>query len=50
MKKFMVFYSATGSAAVQWENAGPEEHEKGMELWMEWAKSVVVLWLILGLP
>ncbi|MFC1918175.1 hypothetical protein ACFLXH_05960 [Chloroflexota bacterium] len=38
MKKFMVFYSATGEGWWGKENATQEDMEKSMEAWMEWGK------------
>ncbi len=38
MKKFLVFYSATGDGFWGKENATPQDMEKGMEAWTEWAK------------
>jgi hypothetical protein len=38
MKKFIVLYSANESAMAKMQQASPEEMQKGMEPWMEWAK------------
>ena len=37
MSKFMVIYHASVSALEQMASATPEEMQKGMEPWMEWA-------------
>ena len=37
MRKFLVIYHAPMDALAQTANASPEETEKGMELWMQWA-------------
>lgn len=38
MKNFMVIYHAPVSAMQQTGQASPEEMQKGIELWMNWAK------------
>ncbi len=38
MKKFMVIYHAPTSLMAQTEKASPEEMQKGMEAWMQWAE------------
>ena len=38
MKKFIVLYHAPDELLAQSSNANPEEMEKGMEAWMEWAQ------------
>ena len=38
MKKFIVTYHASVSAAEQMAQASPEEMQKGMEPWMAWAE------------
>ena len=37
MKNFVVIYHAPASFMEQMEHASPEEMQKGMEQWMEWA-------------
>ena len=37
MKKFIVMYHAPITALEQMQNNSPEEAQKGMELWMQWA-------------
>jgi len=50
MKKFMVIYHAPQSAADEMSKASPEEMEKGMEPWMEWAKKCGDKLVDLGTP
>ena len=38
MKKFIVIYRASASAMEKMKSASPEDHKKGMEPWMKWAK------------
>ncbi len=38
MKKFFVFYHAPQSWSEGMKNASPQDMQKGMEQWMEWAK------------
>lgn len=38
MKRFIVLYHAPDELLAQSSNANPEEMEKGMEVWMAWAK------------
>ena len=38
MKKFIVIYHASASAMKKMKSASPEDHKKGMEPWMKWAK------------
>ena len=37
MKKFIVLYHASETAAEKMASASPEEMKKGMEQWMDWA-------------
>ncbi|NNE55803.1 MAG: hypothetical protein HKN32_07280 [Flavobacteriales bacterium] len=37
MKKFLVLYHAPDASFKQNENATPEDMQKGMEAWMQWA-------------
>ena len=38
MKKFIVIYHAPNSFMEKMKNASPDDHKKGMEAWMVWAK------------
>jgi hypothetical protein len=37
MPKFLVIYTASVDVMEKMENSSPEEQQKGMEAWMEWA-------------
>lgn len=50
MKKFLVLYSSSVSAADQMAKATPEQAKAGMELWMAWAKSAGPAIVDLGAP
>lgn len=38
MKKFLVIYHAPNDAMQQMGQASPEDQQKGMEAWMQWAQ------------
>jgi len=50
MKKYMVIYHAPTESLEQMQNTSPEESEKGMELWMQWAQKCGDHLLDLGNP
>jgi len=50
MKNYIVIYHAPSSAMEQSANATPEEIEKGMEPWMDWAKMCGDKLVDLGTP
>ena len=50
MKKFIVLYHAPVDAVKQTANATPEQQAKGMEMWMQWAKSCGDKLVDLGSP
>jgi hypothetical protein len=50
MKKFIVLYHAPAEVMKQTANATPEEMEKGMEVWMQWAKKCGDQLVDLGSP
>ena len=50
MKKYIIIYKAPMTAAEQMAGSGPEEGQKGMELWMEWAKKCGNALVDLGTP
>ena len=50
MKKYIVTYHAPLDAMGQMENNSPEEAEKGMEMWMQWAKKCGDHMVDLGTP
>lgn len=50
MKKFMVLYHAPQGAADKMARATPEDAQKGMEPWMQWAQKVGDKMVDLGTP
>ena len=50
MKKYLVIYHASQSAAKQMEKSTPEEAKKGMEPWMAWAKKCGSRLVDMGAP
>src|SRR5262249_22120987 len=50
MKKFLVLYKSTVSAAEQMASATPEQMKAGMDLWMAWAKQAQSAIVDLGMP
>ncbi len=50
MKKFLVLYQSTVSAAEQMRNATPEQMQGGMDLWMAWAGRAGAAVVDLGSP
>ena len=50
MKKFIVLYHAPLEATKQTANMKPEDQAKGMEAWMQWAKSCGDKLVDLGAP
>jgi len=40
MKKFLVLYQSTASAAEQMKHASPEQMKAGMDAWMAWSTRV----------
>jgi hypothetical protein len=50
MKKFLVLYRSSRSAADQMAHATPEQAKAGMEAWMSWAKRAGAGIVDLGSP
>ncbi len=50
MKKFVVIYHAPADAQMETSNMSTEEQAKGMEAWMNWAKSCGEKLVDLGAP
>ncbi len=50
MKKFIVIYHAPISALEQMQNNSPEDAQKGMDLWMQWAQKCGDHLVDLGAP
>ena len=50
MKKFLVLYYSSASAAEQMTNASPEQAKAGMDAWMAWAKRAGSAIVDLGNP
>jgi hypothetical protein len=50
MKKFLVLYQSTVSAADQMANATPEQAKAGMDAWMNWAQHAGSAIVDLGSP
>jgi len=50
MKKFIVIYHAPLSVLAKWQSMKPEEHKKGMEEWMVWAKKCGSALIDMGAP
>ena len=50
MKKFLVLYSSSVSAAEQMKSATPEQAKAGMEAWMAWAQKAGPAIVDLGMP
>jgi hypothetical protein len=50
MKKFIVLYHAPIDTMEQTANGSPEDQEKGMEMWMQWAKKCGNKLVDLGAP
>ncbi|MCB0395396.1 MAG: hypothetical protein KDD36_02005 [Flavobacteriales bacterium] len=50
MKKYLVTYHAPVSAQEQMQNNSPEDAQKGMEAWMNWAKKCGEHMVDLGTP
>jgi hypothetical protein len=50
MKKFLVIYHAPIEATAQMSKASPEEQQKGMEAWMQWAQQCGSKLTDLGAP
>ena len=50
MKKFLVLYKSSVSAAEQMSKASPEQMKAGMDLWMKWAKKAGSAIVELGTP
>jgi hypothetical protein len=50
LKNFIVIYHATASAIEQMKDSGPEDMQKGMELWMAWANKIGTGLVEMGTP
>jgi hypothetical protein len=50
MKKFLVLYASTKSAAEQMANATPEQAKAGMDAWTAWASKAGKAVVDLGMP
>src|SRR5688500_3365506 len=50
MKKVLVLYQSTASAAAQMKNVTPEQAKAGMDAWMSWAKQAGSAIVDLGNP
>ncbi len=50
MKKYLVIYHAPIDALQQTEGSSEQEMEKGMEVWMEWARKCGDKLVDLGMP
>jgi hypothetical protein len=50
MKKFLIVYHASASAAEQMAKATPAQAKAGMDMWMSWAKACGPALVDLGTP
>src|SRR5262245_65934238 len=50
MKKFLVLYKSSVSAAQQMASASPEQMKAGMDLWKSWAQQAQPSIVDLGMP
>lgn len=50
MKKFIILYNSSASAAKQMASATPEQQKAGMDAWMKWAAKAGPALVDLGMP